>query len=80
MGNDTKNSTVHWLMIIFISIAFAVFTNVLLFFIALIFVQVDGDGLATWYLGGDNHYFLWISMVLVVLYIPLVRKIPSKLE
>lgn len=78
MSNETKKSPAHWLLIGMISIAFGVFTNALIFFVTLMVAKVDSDAWARWYFGGENYYFALISLVLAVLYIPLVMRIPNK--
>lgn len=78
MGNDTKRTPAYWLMVMLISGAFGVFTNALLFFVTLMVAKVDSDAWARWYFGGENYYFALISLVLAIVYIPLVLRIPNK--
>lgn len=78
MSNDTKKSPAFWLMVVLISGAAGLFTNALIFFVIMMVSRVDSDEWARWYFGGENYYFIGISLVLALFYIPLVKRIPNK--
>jgi hypothetical protein len=80
MSEKKNKSAAHWVMIIFISFAMGMFANGLVFYLILMFGKIDGDAWVEWYFGGDHHYFIGISLLLAVLFMPLVNKIPNRLE
>ena len=82
--SETQNSSMHpalrWAVILFISAAFALMMNVVGFFIFLMSQQNGDDSLLKSYLFESHEKFFAVTGVLMLVLIPLVKRIPFKVE
>lgn len=70
----------RWLIRLFIAVALALMINVIGLFIMLMFIQTDGDALVRRYLVDGHADFLLVTGGLALLLLPLVSRIPFKVE